>query len=112
VKRVLSILKTSESLLYFTGKCETNTANIKQYRQCTYNVILRRVRKTIVAVEKHYIYIYIYIYILRVCACMCLPGRVCVCMRIRAYSVFNPARNAYAPYCDVICVLSGSTTFF
>jgi hypothetical protein len=27
---------------------------------------------------------------------------VCLCMHISAYSVANPARNAYAPYCDVI----------
>ena len=35
-------------------------------------------------------------------ACMWLPGRVGVCMRIHVYSFANPARNAYAPYCDVI----------
>jgi hypothetical protein len=35
-------------------------------------------------------------------ACMWLPGRVDMCMRIRAYSLANPARNAYAP-CDIIC---------
>ena len=45
-------------------------------------------------------------------ACICVPGRVGVCMRIRAYSLANPARNAYAPYCDVICGPSVSTTFF
>ena len=45
-------------------------------------------------------------------ACMWVPKRVGVCMRIRAYSFANPARNAYAPYCDVICGPSGSTIFF
>jgi hypothetical protein len=38
--------------------------------------------------------------------------RVGVCMRIRAYSLTNPARNAYAPYCDVICGLYVSTKYF
>ena len=38
--------------------------------------------------------------------------RVGVWMRIRAYSLANPARKAYAPYCDVICGPSVSTTFF
>jgi hypothetical protein len=33
-----------------------------------------------------------------VCACMWVTGRVGVCMRIRAYSLANPACNAYAPY--------------
>ena len=34
-------------------------------------------------------------------ACMWVPGRVGVYMRIRAYSLANPGRNAYASYCDV-----------
>jgi hypothetical protein len=40
---------------------------------------------------------------LRVRACMWVPSCVGVCMRISACSLANPARNAYAPYCDVIC---------
>ena len=36
-------------------------------------------------------------------ACVRVPGSVGVCMRIRACSLANPTRNAYAPYCDVIC---------
>jgi hypothetical protein len=37
------------------------------------------------------------------CVCACgVPERLGLCMRIRAYSLANPARNAYAPCCDVI----------
>jgi hypothetical protein len=41
-----------------------------------------------------------------------VTGRVGVCMRIRVCSLANPAWNAYAPYCDVICGPSYSTPFF
>jgi hypothetical protein len=44
-------------------------------------------------------------------ACMCVPGRVGVCMRRRACSLSNPTCKAFAPYCDVICGPSVSTTF-
>ena len=46
-------------------------------------------------------------------ACMWVPGRVGVCMRMRMHvcRLPNPARNAYAPYCDVICGTSVSTIF-
>ena len=53
--------------------------NWKQDCQCKYNVILRQVRATILAVEKC------------VCVCVC----VCVC------SLRYPARNAHAPYCHL-----------
>ena len=43
-------------------------------------------------------------------ACVRVLGLVGVCMRIRPCSLANPARNAYAPYCDVICGPSVSTT--
>ena len=46
---------------------------------------------------------------LRVYACMWVPERVGVCMRA---CLANLARNAYAPYCDVICGPSVSTIFF
>jgi hypothetical protein len=46
------------------------------------------------------------------CACMWTPGRVGVCIRIRVFSLANPAHNAYAPYCDVICGTSIFTVFF
>ena len=36
----------------------------------------------------------------------------CVCAYVRACSLAYPACNLYAPYCVVICSLSGSTTFF
>jgi hypothetical protein len=65
-----------------------------------YNVTMQRVHETIVAVEKQEV--------LHACACV----HAGVCMRIRVYGLANPARNAYAPYCDVISDPSVSTTFF
>jgi hypothetical protein len=35
-------------------------------------------------------------------ACVRVPERVGVCVRTRACNLANPARNAYAPYCDVM----------
>jgi hypothetical protein len=60
--------------------------------------------QNIVAVKKQRIIItYLYVYV---------PARVGVCTHVHAYSLAYPARNAYAPYCDVICDPSGSITFF
>jgi hypothetical protein len=55
------------------------------------DVILGRVRVTIVAVEKQQV-----LHILSVCVC----------------SLSYPARKAHSPYCIVICGLPGSTIFF
>jgi hypothetical protein len=41
-----------------------------------------------------------------------VPKRVDLCMRVRICSLAYTACNAYASYCDVICVPSGFTTFF
>jgi hypothetical protein len=48
----------------------------------------------------------------RALACMWVRRRVGVCMSVSACSLANPARNAYAPCCDVICGPSDSTQFF
>jgi hypothetical protein len=75
-----------------------------------YNVTLRRVRESLLPWKSNR-------YIC-VCACvsaygrLCVPCSVSVCTRVRAYSLAYPAYNAYAPYCDVICGLYGSTIFF
>jgi hypothetical protein len=45
-------------------------------------------------------------------ACRWVPGRVDVFMRISSCTLANPACNAYASYCDVICVSSVFTIFF
>ena len=87
----------------------------KQYRHCTYNVTLRRVRESLLPWKSNKYY-----WLVCVCACayvrvralMWVPGSLGVCMRIRACSLTNPACNAYAPYCDVIYGPSVSTTFF
>ena len=63
---------------------------------------MRRVHETTVVVVKAVSITY-----WSLCACLrvraWVPSCVGVCMRIRACSLANPARNAYAPYCDVIC---------
>jgi len=68
----------------------------KKTHRSTYNEISRRVRVTIVAMDKQEV-----IHILNVCVCVC----VCVC------SVSYPACKAHAPYYTVICGLSGFTIF-
>jgi hypothetical protein len=109
------LLQVSACISACLGSKNTNVAqmisdhNIKQDRQGTYNVTLRRVNETIVAVESNTYYILVCVYMH---ACTWLPGRVDVCIRIRAYSLAYPPRNAYAPCCDVISGPSVSTTFF
>ena len=54
-----------------------------------------------------------------VCVCVCgcvrarawVPKRLGVCMRVLVCSLTYPACNAYAPYCVVVCGLSGPTRF-
>jgi hypothetical protein len=41
-----------------------------------------------------------------------VPGRVGVCMRVRARRLAYPACKSYAPYCDVVRGPSGYTVFF
>jgi hypothetical protein len=52
-----------------------------------------------------------YFFVCDMRACMWVPGRVGACMRMRACSLANPTCNDYAPYCDVICGPSVTTTF-
>ena len=73
--------------------------------------------ETIVAVEKQQV-LHISVCVRAsvgacVCAYVCgwLPGRVGVCMHMRACSLAYPACNAHAPYYIVICGFSGSTVF-
>jgi hypothetical protein len=66
---------------------------LEQERQYAYNVTLRRVRETTVAVEKQYVL------------------HICLCVLVRACSLAYPACNTYAPYRDVIWGSSGSTAF-
>ena len=72
--------------------------NNKQDRQCTYNETLRRVRESFPCKSSNY-------YLL---VCVYVRAR----MWVRACSLAFPACNVYAPYCDVICGPSVSTTFF
>jgi hypothetical protein len=66
--------------------------SIREDTQCTHNVIFKRVRVTIVAVEKQLVQHYIR------CECVC--------------SLSYPARKAHAPCYIVICGLSSSTALF
>ena len=63
---------------------------------------MRRVHEIIVAVEKQLV-LHIGLCV-HACACVHVGTRTRGCvLRIRAYSLENAARNAYAPYCDVMC---------
>jgi hypothetical protein len=66
---------------------------------------MRHFHETIVAVEINKYYML---------ACVYMLARACVHVgtRTRGRVHANPARNAYAPYCDVICVPSVSTPYF
>ena len=82
-----------------------------QDRQCTYNITLRSFRESLLPWKSSY---------LLLCVCVCVgaralvwvPGRLGVCMRVRACSLAFPSFNTHAPCCDVMCVSSGSTIFF
>ena len=93
-----------ETAPYIKMKC-------KQDRQCTHNVTPRRFSESLLPWKSNK-------YSLLVCVCMheraCkwVPGRVGVCLHIHACSLANPACKACAPYCDVICGPSVSTTFW
>jgi hypothetical protein len=51
-----------------------------------------------------------------VCVCVCVHARTYACVHVslcvQAHSLSYTARKAHAPYCTVICGLSGSTMFF
>jgi hypothetical protein len=70
-----------------------------------YDVTLRRIWKTLLPWKNNKYYIL-------VCVCMGVPGHVGMCMGIYACSLANPACNAYAPCCDIICGPLVATTFF
>jgi hypothetical protein len=78
-------------------------------RQCTDNVISRHVCESLLPWKSNVLHICV---CAQVRACMWVPGRVGVCMRMHACSLVNPARNAYAPYCDVICFAPRSPLYF
>jgi hypothetical protein len=77
---------------------------MQQDRQCTYNVILRRVCELLLPWKTNTYYIFM---------CVCVRARdrgrvhaLCAC------SLAYPACNSLAPYRDVICSPSSSATFF
>jgi hypothetical protein len=80
----------------------------KQDRQCTHNVILRRVYETIVAWKSKKYYTF-----LCVCVCVCVGG-VVVSTRTRAYAFARVALiiQHVAFRHIVICGVSDSTIFF
>jgi hypothetical protein len=67
----------------------------EQDRQCTYNLTLRGVHRTTVVVEKQVLHI-------RLCV------HACACVHLGTWA----RGRMHAPYCDVICGPSVSTTFF
>ena len=75
----------------------------RQDRQCTRSRIF-------VAVEKQKV-LYICLRV-RARTWVRVPVCVGVCMCVRTCTLFYPASNSYAPYCDVMCSPSASTIFF
>jgi hypothetical protein len=84
---------------------KTEEMNSKQGRQCTYNVILRRIRETLLPWKSNKYYTFVCMCArARVHACV-VPGSASVCMRVCACRLYYPACKAYAPCCDVTCGL-------
>ena len=79
--------------------------SLKQDRQCTYNVTLRRLHETIVAVESNKYYIFLCV---RVCARASthIQARTCACARVGLLIKYATRRR------HIVCVLSGSTRLF
>jgi hypothetical protein len=67
---------------------------------CTHDVTLRRVHESLLPWKNNKYCIFV-----RVCM------RTCAFVRTRACSLDYPACNSYAPYCDVICGLCGTSKF-
>ena len=76
----------------------TTVINKQQDRQCTHNGTLKCVHVSLLPGRNNKYYI-----------CKCARARVCVC--VRGYSLPDPAGNAIAPHCDVICGLWLHQTF-
>jgi hypothetical protein len=74
-------------------------------RQCTYNVTVRRVRESLLQWKSKKNITYL---------CVFARARAysSVCMHVRPCILAYRACNLYAPYCAVICGLSGSIIFF
>jgi hypothetical protein len=78
--------------------CKVRENWFKQDTQCAYKVKLRRVREWLLPWKSNKYYFLI-------CVCVGACWYPAVCTRISACSLVNPACNAHAPYCDVICGL-------
>ena len=76
-----------------------------------YNVTLRRVHVTTVAVKKAISLTYLYVRV-RARACARARRRVHARAWVHACSLAYPACNSYASNCDFICGLSDCTIFF
>jgi hypothetical protein len=76
--------------------------------RCTCDVTLRRFHKSFLPwkCNKYYVFACVRARVRRV------PGRMGVCMRVRASSLAYPACNLCAPCCDVICGPPLSAIFF
>jgi hypothetical protein len=76
-----------------------------------HDVTLRRAYEFLLPWKNNKYHIFVCVCVC-VCARMLLPGHMGVYMRVCACSFGYPKCFSYAPYCDVICDLSGSTIFF
>jgi hypothetical protein len=102
------VFMTNHNVLSWSRRMYQPQRMRERERQCTYNVTLRRVHESLLPWRSNMCYLLVCVCVR---ACMWIPGCVAACMRVRACSLANPACNAYAPYCDVICGPSVSATF-
>jgi hypothetical protein len=88
----------------FAGLYVVMSQQDRQYS--TFNVTLRCVRESLLQWKINDYYIFLCVRV-----CVWLRGRLGVFECVRTCSLTYPACKALAPYCVVICDLSGSTVF-
>jgi hypothetical protein len=85
---------------------EGNQITWRQEKQCTYNVILRRVYETIVAMEK------LCVLLTSLCVCMCAQARASKCSCVRARVALHSQHAKRMRRIRLSSVVSAFTTFF
>ena len=95
-------IKLSFTLIYPNVRSEWLKQDIKQDRNCTIKQHRGAFEELLLPWKAINI----------TCLCVWVPGCVGVCMRLRTCSLVYPACNAYAPYCEVICVAPLAPPYF
>ena len=108
----MKCLKQIIAVYYVNRNEHVNTLREKKYRQCTYNVIPKSVRDSLLPWKSYKYFLLVRVGV-RERACVHVGTRERWSVHsLRAYSLANPACKAYAQCCDVICGPSVTIRFF